>query len=257
MVIIMNKNKLIIQRSIFTLAIIIIFGLIIMNEKGGTLFSKKAKKNITEYVEEKYNSEINYLKIKSPTYNKKVFKSKIISKKNKNYYFYVIYHKGKITDTYKKDYLEGKSILNYLDKKLEKEITTKTKKKTTVHPISKLNNFTEQVQERIINEESLLELKYYYIEYELEIEKWDEKTITEKISNHLNIINKKKITPKYQNITIISKTDITKAIRINNITEELINNKMKNNIINDIINNNNSKLLKENKITYKYLNEEE
>lgn len=228
-----------------------------MNEKGGILFSKKAKSNITEYIETNYSKEINNLKIETPIYNKNKFRSKIISKKNNNLYFYVTYHKGKLTDTYKNDYIEGKSLLNYLNKKLGKEITTKTKKKISVYSISKLNNFTEEVQKRIINEDSLINLKYYYIEYEIKIDEWNEKKITDEISNYLNIIYKNNITPKYQNITITSKTDITKSIKINNITEDFINNKIKNKIINDIINNNNSQLLKDYKITYKYLNEEE
>ena len=44
------------------------------------------------------------------------------------------------------------------------------------------------------------------------------------------------------------------SVEINNITEDFINNKDNIQIIDDIIKDNNSKLLNDNKITYKYLN---
>ena len=52
---------------------------------------------------------------------------KITCKKNKDLYFYLTYKNGKITDTYKEDYLEGKSLLNNLNNKMTKEINNKTK----------------------------------------------------------------------------------------------------------------------------------
>ena len=60
------------------------------------------------------------------------------------------------------------------------------------------------------------------------------------------------MTPKSYTITITNKNDITESIEIKNITKEVSKE-----IINDIINDEKSDLLKENKITYKYLNQED
>ena len=79
------------------------------------------------------------------------------------------------------------------------------------------------------------------------IDKWDKETITNKINNFLD--NFTNITPKSYTITITNKNDITESIEIKNITK-----KVNKDIISDIINDEKSDLLKDNKITYKYLN---
>ena len=60
-----------------------------------------------------------------------------------------------------------------------------------------------------------------------------------------------------QKFVLINKTDTTNVIEITNITEEFINNNNKEQIIKDVISKNDSQILKDNKIKYKYLNEEE
>ena len=45
---------------------------------------------------------------------------KVKNIKNKNHYFYIKYSNKKITDTYKEDYIQGKSLLNEIQKNLEK-----------------------------------------------------------------------------------------------------------------------------------------
>lgn len=253
----MSKNKLIFSRAIFTLFIIIIFGIIIMNEKGGIIFSKKISTNINNYLDTNYNDISNNIKKGKTEYIKGQFITKVYSKENKNHFFYITYSKGKINDTYKKDYLEGNSILEYQNNIIKKTIKQTTDLDCNVNSIAKLNAFTEIVQKNIINGNNLTELKYYYIEYNINIDNWTTDNILKEITNNIKILEKNNITPKYQNITITSKNDITKSIKINNIQNSFINNGMKHEIINDIINNNNSILLKENKITYKVLNEEE
>ena len=68
-------------------------------------------------------------------------------------------------------------------------------------------------------------------------------------------MQKKEIDPKYYVFIINYTNEITKSIEINNIQEDFINNSNKEDIIKDILNNNNSKLLNDNNITFKYLNE--
>lgn len=160
----MNKNSLIIGRAIFTLFIIIAFGLIIVNEKGGKIFLPKATNKINTYIDENYNQIKEEIAIENIDYKNRTFTAKIISKQNKNLFFYITYKNKKIQDTYQKDYIEGKSILTYLNKKIEKEINDKTNIEYKVHEISTLDKYTDNVKEQIIKEENLLSLRYYYLE---------------------------------------------------------------------------------------------
>ena len=68
-------------------------------------------------------------------------------------------------------------------------------------------------------------------------------------------VQKEEIYPKYYVFIINNTNEITKSIEINNIQEDFINNPNREDIIKDILNNNNSKLLNDNNITFKYLNE--
>lgn len=242
----MNKQKkLLLERSIFILIVFVALGVIVITEKFGNIMIPKASKKINTYVDEKYK-DLN-LKTNDVTFKNTTYTMKVESKENKNHYFYINYYNRKITDTYKKDYVEGKNLLNYLKKKLKKEINNKTNTNCDIEITSTLDKYTDLVQEKIIKEDNLLELKFYIIKKELVIDKWDEETITNKINNFLEKFEN--ITPKSYTITITNKEDITESIEIKNIT-----NKVTKEIISDIINNKKSDLLKENKITYKYLN---
>ena len=252
----MNKNSLIIGRAIFTLFIIIAFGLIIVNEKGGKIFLPKATNKIKTYIDENYNQIKEEIAIENIDYKNRTFTAKIISKQNKNLFFYITYKNKKIQDTYQKDYIEGKSILTYLNKKIEKEINDKTNIEYKVHEISTLDKYTDNVKEQIIKEENLLSLRYYYLEKEITTE-LSSKNIIDEITKNININTEKNITPKYYKFIIINKDDTTNVIEISNITENFLTNNNKEQIITDIINKNNSQLIKDSKIKYKYLNEEE
>jgi hypothetical protein len=161
------------------------------------------------------------------------------------------YHNKKITDTYQEDYVEGKSLFNYLNKKLEKEVKEKTNETVTIKETTTLDEYSSTVREKLLAEENLLELKYYYIKKEITVDSFEEETISKEIESFIKKLNQNKITPKYYKITITDKNDLTKSVEINNITEEIDNYKE---ITSDILNDNNSELLKEYKITYKYLN---
>lgn len=247
-----SKNSLIIGRAIFLMFIIISLGLIIMNEKGGELFKNKISDKVQEYLQSNYSS-LNVIQ-DTMTYQNNTFTQKITSKSNKNLYFYISYKNKEIKDTYKKDYQEGTTLLTYLNKKLEEEIEDKTNITCKVSSISNLNDYTDKVQERIIKEDNLLELKYYYIEKEFVIKDWNKEVIAEEITNLIKIMSENKITPKYYVISIIKKDDITTSIKIKNITEDFINLENKEEIIQSIIEEKDNELLKENKITVEYEN---
>lgn len=251
----MSKNGLIFGRAIFVLIIIVAFGVIIINEKGGTLFLNKAKNNINEYIDENYSQIKKDIKIEPIKYNNRAFTTKVVSKDNKNLFFYITYKDKKITDTYKQDYLEGKTFFTYLNKKLEDEISSKTKEKCKVKEISTLDKYTDNVKEKLLKEDNVINIKYYYIEKEIQINNWDKKTITDEIIYFIDKNTNNNINPKYYNIIITDSKDITKSIEISNITDNFINNDNKESIINDILNKNNSIELENSNIKYKYLNE--
>ena len=250
----MNKQKrLLLGRNIFLLIIIITFGIIIISEKSSTILIPKAEEKFNNYLEKTYPNQKDF--IKHPvTYNNTVFSMKISSKKNKHHYFYLEYHNHKITDTYKKDYLEGKQLLNNIKNKMEKNINNKTNIQTEVIIPNTLNNYTDEVQERIINEDNLLSLKFYIIKTNLLIKNWTEEEITKEIVKTINNYLNKDINPKFFTIIITNNKDITQSIEINDIKEDFIKNIDKEKIIGAIIDGEENKLLSDNRITYKYLN---
>ncbi len=255
MVISLNKNQLIYGRAIFILIITVLFGLIIINEKGDKIFLPKATNNIKNYISENYTEIKDTIEIKNIKYKNMTFTAKIVSKENKNLYFYITYKKRQIKDTYKKDFLEGNSLLNYLNNKIENEIYKKTNiKYNKVNAISTLDKYTNNVQKEIINENNLLTLKYYYLEKEIIIDNWEKETITNEIIKYIKINEENQINPKYYIFTIIDKNDKTKVLEISNINNTFITNNNKKQIIEDILNDNNSNLINDNNIKYEYLN---
>lgn len=257
MVIDMKKRNLIIGRAIFTLAIIILFGLIIMKEKGAQIFAPKVKQKFSSYVENNYNKQKNHFITNDITYKDNKFQMKIVSKNNKHLYFYLTYTNGDINDTYQKDYKEGKTLLTYLNKKLSKNIYKKTQQKCSVHNISKLNQYTKKVQTKIIDEDNLLKLKYYYVEKEISIDKWTSDEIVNQINNFIIKTESQDITPNYYSFIFTNNTDITDSIKISHIKNDFPKNTNNKLIINDIINKNKSDILMQSNIKYEYLNEEE
>ena len=244
----MNEaKKLTIQMSIFFTIIFVVLSTIIIKEKSNIIFLPKIETMINNYIEKNYK-ELNLNKSKIINENNK-YKIKLMDKANKNLYFYINYSNKTITDTYKKDYIEGQSLIKYLNKKIEKTILEKTNNKSKVTINNTYNNFSNQVKEKLLKEESIESLKIYTLEIEITTN-WETTTILNEITNKINNLEDNGIFPKNFTIIINDINDITKSVKINNLT--------KNNdldlIINDIINNKETSILSENKITYEYLN---
>ena len=158
----MNKNNLLFARGLFTLIVIVTFGLIIMNEKGAELFSSQIENKMNQYLDSNYSS-LDFVKSKIKI-DKTLFSMKISSKDNKHLYFTVSYQNKNIKDTYEKDYKEGTTLFNYLKEKQQTEIKEKTKEIVKVEPVTTLDQYSESVQKQIKKEDNLLSLGYYYIE---------------------------------------------------------------------------------------------
>lgn len=244
----MNEaKKLTIQMSIFFLIVFLILSLIVMKEKSNIILIPKIENIINDYIEENYtNLDLNKSKV---THENNYYTVKLTNKTNKNLYFYINYSKKKITDTYQEDYIEGKSLINHLNKKLEKTISDKTKNNCKVKISNTLNNFSDRVKEKLLTEENIESLKIYTVELEISTT-WDSNIITNELTTIINNLETNNITPKNYNITINDLNDITKTVKINNLTK---NNDL-NIIIDDIIKNKETSILSENKITYEYLN---
>lgn len=251
----MNKQKkLLLERSIFLFIISIAFTFIIISEKKEILFLPKAQKKFDNYLESNYSNIKNTITVSTPKLKKDIFSVKITSKENKHHFFYLYYSNHKVTDTYQKDYIEGNQLLHYIEKKLQKEIKNKTNLNCTIKTTSTLNKYTQLIRKRIIKEDSLLNLKFYTIKKEIMINNWSSLEITNKINTLINSFTKNGITPKNYSITITNNNDISQSIKIDNITDLFSSNPNNTQIINDIINDNNSNIMKQNKITYQYLN---
>lgn len=244
-----TKNKLIFGQALLFLILIVSLGLIVVNEKAEEIFSTTIKRKMHEYIKENYTDLTNNIKENNITYKNTKFKMKVSSLSNKNHYFYIIYDNGKITDTYNTDYIEGASLLSNIKKSIEKEIFIKTNIKYKVNFLNKLNNYNSKVQEKIISEDNLLNLKFYYLSYEFEVKNWNYESITNQIINKINITEYNNITPKYYEFTIINKNDITNSITISNIPATFATNPYNKEIINTILNK--GKLINT-EITYKY-----
>lgn len=246
-----EQKKLTIQMTIFFIIIVTLFTVIVLKEKQSTILLPKVEQKIDNYIDENYNSqELTKGKI---TINNDTYKIKITNKKNKNHCFYITYSNKKITDTYKEDYLEGKTLIKHLNNVIEKSIYEKTNKQYTIKINNTYDNFSDKIKEILQTEENLESLKIYTLETEI-TSLWNTSSITKNITNIMTNLNNKNITPKNYTFIITDKNDITKSVKITNLT---IDNIEKNNlsiIINDIINNKQTSILTENQITYEYIN---
>ena len=249
-----QDKKLTLEMFLLFIIIFITFGTIVLTEKLAPYNIPKVDKKLNNYLKENYKEILDEVKINDTTYKNTVYKLKITHKENKNLYFYINYENKNISDTYKTDYLKGKTLLTKISKDIEKEIKSKTKKEVKVTITKNLNDFSNQVKKRLLEEKNLLSLKIYTLNLEYEINEFNTENITNIIKNKTSSFEKQNITPKNFNITITDKNDITKSVEIDNITTELVNSTSFNQIISDIINKEKSNILKENNITYQYLN---
>ena len=84
-----------------------------------------------------------------------------MDKTNNNLYFYITYSNKKITDTYQKDYIEGKSLITHLNKKIQKNISKKTNKNYKASINNTYDNFSKKVKKALLKEKDIESLKIY------------------------------------------------------------------------------------------------
>lgn len=249
-----EQKKLTLGMAIFTFIIFVSFGVIILNEKSAPYFAPKIEKKLIDYLKTEYKDEYNDFDIGTTIYSKTKYNLKVTAKKNKNLYFNIFYDNKKITDTYEKDYKQGKTLLNSITKKIEDELKNKYNQDFNIIMSKSLDEYSKQIQDNLILKNDLKSLKIYTLETTI-TSKWNTNDIGSKIIKLNNNLKEENLTPKSYNITIINSKDATKSVKTSNLTTEIIENStLLSSIISDIIKNENSKLLKQNNITYKYFN---
>ena len=233
-----SKNKLTLGMGILYLVVILSFGLIIINEKAGDYKKPKIEEKLKEYLKTNYKESFNTSKIK---YQVGKYTLKVSNKDNNHLYFYIYYENKKITNTYKKDYLEGRTLNNYMSKYQNKKIkNNKYKVKYEV----KLNNCTKNVKESLIkgNYDLPIYTLYFNDEYN------DLSTKLNEVKNYASSI---KLNPKEYNLTLENKKNINKSININ-IPSDIMN--ISTEILVNAINNNDKSTLEKFNVKIKYLN---
>lgn len=249
-----EQKKLTLSMAIFTFIIFVSFGVIILNEKSAPYFAPKIEKKLIDYLKTEYKDEYNDFDIGTTIYSKTKYNLKVTAKKNKNLYFNIFYDNKKITDTYEKDYKQGKTLLKSITKKIEDKLKNKYNQDFNIIMSKSLDEYSKQIQDNLILKNDLKSLKIYTLETTI-TSKWNTNDIGSKIIKLNNNLKEENLTPKSYNITIINSKDATKSVKISNLTTEIIEDStLLSSIISDIIKNENSELLKQNNITYKYFN---
>lgn len=246
-----QQQKLTISMAIFFLITFVLFGTIVLNEKKETLFMPKIEEKLEIYLKENYKN-FNYSKT-NIEYKNNEYVMKVTSSEDENLYFNIKYKDKNITDTYKEDYIKGKSYISYIEKELEKEIEKITKKDYKVNILTTLDSMTSKMKEKVLSKNNIISLKIYNLETEIPITVWNEEYISNEIINLIKNNKENNINAKNYTITITNINNYTQSIKITNINDELKYNDLTI-IINDIINNKESSILKNNNITYEYLN---
>lgn len=242
-----KKNKLILQMGVFFILVVGMFSYIVLNEKMYEILIPKVEEKLNKYIDKEFakdKADLNIGKIKY-IMDDKSYRIKLSNNKNNNLYFYVVYKKKKITNTYKKDYLEGNSIYNYTKKQYEKKF-----KNSSLDFIKSLDKYPTTFYEQVLNDD-IKALPIYNIKTEISMDNHLPNTITKSINTFYNKNKTLGYNPKEYEIIIIDKNDINFSVKIYNLTEKLITSSL-NEIINGIINKDKNIINKYN-IKYEYI----
>ncbi len=248
-----TKKQLTIGMSLLFIFVISFFGIIIINIKNKELLLPKVEKKMDSYIKNKYIDISNNININKAKYNnsKNQYEIKVSSKDNNNLYFMVYYKNNKFSNTYKNDYIKGNSLLNYYKKSFLKKLP-KSKKyiNTEISFTKSLNNYSSIVKKALIDNDNIAELSIYSIKSDTIVPNFNNDSLINYINNYYKYINNSNLKPKYYNLILTNKDDITKSLEINNLNEELIINNLEE-IVTSIVNNDKT-ITKKYDFNYKY-----
>lgn len=251
-----QDKKLILGMALLFFITFVSLGTLVVTEKLALYYTDKIKIKMEKYLNENYKEEIENLKLGKITYKTQTYTAKVTNKKNKDLYFNITYKNKKITDTYKKDYLEGKTILSKLETTIEKEIKENLNINTTITFPLTLNKYTKNIQQNIINN-NIEQLNIYNIKFNINSSLQTEEisTLVAQIINQIQNIHTLNINPNYYTIKINSKKE-NKSLTIKNLTEKNLNQENLTQIIYYIMiedeNSIGNNIIKDNNIKYEY-----
>lgn len=243
-----QDKKLILGMALLFFITFVTLGTLVVTEKLAPFYTDKIEKKFINYINKNYKDEKENFKIGKITYIATVYKVKVTNKNNKDLYFTMTYQNKKIKSTYKKDYLEGKTLLNKtktnLEKKIKKNLNIDAK---ITFPLT-LNKYIDSIKEDIINNENT---NIYNIEYEItnKLSLEEIPYITNEISKITTSLNDLNITPNYTTISIKGNN---KSLTLKNLTNKTLQSNYLNQIITNILTGNNLESLKENNLSYEY-----
>lgn len=249
----MNKteSKLFTEMAIFFFIIVLCFGLLIIKEKSNSIKIEKVDKKINEYINTNYKDLKDEFVINKIEYKNNSYYKKILNNKNKNLNFIITYKNNKISSTYNEDYLEGRSLFSFLEKKMTKKLNSinndNNYKNLKINYNLKLNNCSNSIKTKLINGDYNLAL---YTVTDDKVINFDELSIQNEIQKLYQYILSLKLNPKNYKLTYTDINNETKSITIVFNEELLINNI---NIGKLIIENNEQELNRYN-IKVNYLN---
>lgn len=246
-----TESKLYFEMIIFFFIIILCFGLLIIKEKGNSYKKNKINEKIDDYIESEYKDNINDIVSSKIKQDKNTYYKIVYNSSNKDLNFKVTYKNKKITSTYKKDYLEGKSLFSVLEKnmndKLKKVNSDNYYKSLKITYNLTLNNCTDSIKSKLISGDYNLSLYTVNDKRSITLTKEVLQSEIMKLHNYMISLN---FIPKDYNLTYTDINNETKSINII-VSEETL----KNNVdVGRIIIENDEKNLNLNNIKVKYLN---
>lgn len=247
-----QDKKLMIGMTLLFFITFIFLGTLVTTEKLSPYFSNQIHEKFKNYLEKEYPNEKSNFKIEKTTYKNQKYQAKVSNNENKNLYFIITYQNKKITDTYKEDYVKGKTILKAIEKELEQKIKNKMNKNVTISFPLTLDKYTDKTKEKIIKHD-LDNINLYNIKFSIN-NTLEPTSIMEKLNTITEKLTQININPNQYTVTI---NDNSKKLIISNLTKQTLEKNNLLQIINDIINNNESEIIKTNNITYQYTNKGE
>lgn len=248
-----QDKKLMLGMAILFFITFVSLGTLVVTEKLAPYYTDKIKEKMTDYINENYPDEKGNLKLGKISYKTQTYQAKVTNKNNNNLYFTITYKDKKITDTYKKDYLEGNTLLKTIENNLEKKIEENLNQKATISFPLTLNKYNNQIKEKLINN-NIDNINVYNIELSIftKLKANDIETIINNIDSTITSLHSININPNHYTINIKSKEE-RKMLTIYDLTDTTLQKEQLTHILNYImIDNENEEITEGEKLVDQY-----
>ena len=150
-----------------------------------------------------------------------------------------------------------KVLLSFLiqKKKLAKAIISKQYPDININFTKKLNQYNSSVRKKLIHNDNINALNIYNISVTLTATQFTKNELISLLTKLNNYVNKENYNPKYYNITISNKNNITEELEIKKLQKKFITTNLEE-IISGIINNDES-IKSKFDFEFNYTNQEE